>query len=230
MNAKGLKTVLTAHVRWLGNYKEGKRADLRGMDLRGMGLRYRDLRYADFQGADLRNVNLRGTNLRGTNLRGADLRRTNLRDANLRDADLMYANLRRTNLRDADLRGADLRNTCLLGANLQNVKIDYGTAGVHPAPEGKLRAWKKIDAWIIELIIPEAARRSCATTRKCRAEYAKVISIGGKKKGKFAHRGCVYECGKVVYPDSFDDDRWNECSHGIHFFLSREEAENWDGG
>jgi hypothetical protein len=31
----------------------------------------------------------------------------------------------------------------------------------------------------------------------------------------------------ITYPDSFDDTRWEECSHGIHCFLTREEAINY---
>ena len=34
----------------------------------------------------------------------------------------------------------------------------------------------------------------------------------------------VYEVGKIVSVDNFDDDRWNECAPGIHFFINREEA------
>ena len=39
--------------------------------------------------------------------------------------------------------------------------------------------------------------------------------------------GCelLYKVGKTVYPDGFDEDRWNECSNGIHFFMTRREAE-----
>lgn len=29
--------------------------------------------------------------------------------------------------------------------------------------------------------------------------------------------------GKVVVPSGFDENRWNECSQGIHFFLTFEE-------
>ena len=36
--------------------------------------------------------------------------------------------------------------------------------------------------------------------------------------------GCVYTLGEVVYADSWDDNRWNECTHGIHFFIDRESA------
>jgi hypothetical protein len=28
--------------------------------------------------------------------------------------------------------------------------------------------------------------------------------------------------------DAFDENRWNECSHGIHFFITRKEAEDYD--
>ena len=34
----------------------------------------------------------------------------------------------------------------------------------------------------------------------------------------------VYKVGEYVYPDSFDEYRWNECSHGIHFFMNKEDA------
>lgn len=37
----------------------------------------------------------------------------------------------------------------------------------------------------------------------------------------------VYTVGEMCYPDSWDDNRWNECSHGIHFFVNRQEAVDW---
>ena len=30
--------------------------------------------------------------------------------------------------------------------------------------------------------------------------------------------------GEIVKVDNFDKDRWNECSPGIHFFMTRDEA------
>ena len=91
---------------------------------------------------------------------------------------------------------------------------------------------KKVDEKIIELLIPKKAKRSCATTRKHRCEYAKVVSIDGKKtKGLYvvntSRVETRYEVGKIVKPDSYNEDRWNECSNGIHFFLTKKEAENW---
>ena len=86
---------------------------------------------------------------------------------------------------------------------------------------------------IVELRIPKDAKRSSATTRKCRASKAEVLSIttiDGKKHYKKAvagyHCTCsfVYEVGKTVVPDSFEENRWIECAPGIHHFISREEA------
>lgn len=34
----------------------------------------------------------------------------------------------------------------------------------------------------------------------------------------------MYEVGKTVSVDDFDENRWHECSTGIHFFITREEA------
>lgn len=34
----------------------------------------------------------------------------------------------------------------------------------------------------------------------------------------------IYRVGEVVEVPDFDEDRWNECAAGIHFFITREEA------
>ena len=34
----------------------------------------------------------------------------------------------------------------------------------------------------------------------------------------------VYRIGETVEVPNFDDDRWNECAPGIHFFITRQEA------
>ena len=70
---------------------------------------------------------------------------------------------------------------------------------------------------------------------KCRANKVKVLRIETLKgdvvecKGIscFYKKCCVYETKKMVYADSFDPDPENECSHGIHFFMRREDAVNY---
>jgi hypothetical protein len=57
------------------------------------------------------------------------------------------------------------------------------------------------------------------------------VSITNIKSGKsidkiyndeYAHT--EYVVGQMVYPDSWDNDRFNECSHGIHFFIDKQDA------
>ena len=71
-----------------------------------------------------------------------------------------------------------------------------------------------------------------STSLKCRCSSAKVLAIenldGSKSKVKqiFSDHdnSFFYIVGKVVSVDNFDDQRFNECSAGIHFFISREMA------
>ena len=189
-------------------------------------------------GADLSYADLSDANLRYANLCDANLCDANLCDANLRGADLSYANLRGAtlsgaNLRFADLRGANLSDANLRDANLRGA-INIPFIALSCPSEGSFIGWKKIYEYIIKLEIPEDAKRCSATTNKCRCDRAKVLSITSIKSGEEIkelcndrYSACVYKVGEMVYPDSFDDDRWNECSNGIHFFINRQEAINY---
>jgi hypothetical protein len=169
---------------------------------------------------------LRGADLRGANLYGADLSDADLRGADLRGADLRGANLYGADLRGANLYGADLSDADLRGA--KNIPA-YVIAVTSITPEGDLIGYKKAGGSVVTLKIPAKAKRSNATGRKCRAEYAKVLAISTGKKCVRSTHGGVYRVGRVVRPDKWDKDRWNECSHGIHFFLTRYEAKQWYG-
>ena len=150
--------------------------------------------------------------------------RTNLGDANLGGAYLI----------DANLIGADLRGANLRGANLGDVKDadkmqDILISHTSICPEGTVIGWKKCNGdVIVKLEIPAEAKRSNATGRKCRAEYAKVLEVIGADVGISRHDGKTeYRKGGIVKPDAWDDNRWDECSNGIHFFITRLEAENY---
>ena len=204
MKSEKLKKILDRHLKWLERKEGGERANLIGADLRG----------ANLIGADLRGANLIGTDLRGADLIGADLRGTNLGGANLRDA-----NLRGANLRDANLGGVKDAD------KMQDILISHTSI----CPEGTVIGWKKCNGdVIVKLEIPAEAKRSNATGRKCRAEYAKVLEVIGADVGISRHDGKTeYRKGGIVKPDAWDDNRWDECSNGIHFFITRLEAENY---
>lgn len=162
--------------------------------------------------ADLRGADLRGADLRGAILYGADLRGADLYKANLYGANLYGANLHKANLHKANLYGANL-----LGANLP----DYGAAPIGYEVYG----FKKlVDGSICVLKIPAEAKRTYSLVgRKARAEFAHVVEGSGCQGKNYS--GVFYETGTTVYPDKYCDDIRVECSHGIHFFLTREEAE-----
>ena len=194
-----------------------------------------DLSGADLYGADLSGANLSRANLYGADLYGANLSRANLSGADLSGANLSRANLSRANLSGANLSGADLSGANLSGANLSRADL-YGAKNAELAiaktrilPDGDLIGWKKCQGGIIvKLRIPEAAKRSHAFGRKCRAEYADVIEIIGEGKAISSHDSKTeYVVGQRVTPDVFDENWQQECAGGIHFFITRLEAENY---
>ena len=92
--------------------------------------------------------------------------------------------------------------------------------------DGDLVVYKKLSGGTISTLkIPANAKRVGGLTgRKCRAEYAVVLD----GEGISAHDSkTVYKVSEVVKPDSFDPNPLIECAPGIHFFISREEAENY---
>ena len=235
-----LKAIIYKHAKWVIGEDGGERAylcdadlcdaDLCGANLCDANLRNANLCDADLCGADLCGANLRNANLRGANLCGADLCGANLRNANLRDADLCDADLC-----GADLCGANLRNANLRGAkNVDEVKWNMHTI-FYPlqCPEtGSFIGYKKASSYIVELEICADAKRSSATSRKCRCSKAKVLSIthlDGSDSGLTEVRSdyskeFVYCVGEIAEAPDFDENRWNECTAGIHFFITRGEA------
>ena len=218
-------------------------ADLHRAVLSGADLRGADLRDADLSEADLRDADLRGADLHKADLRNANLRNANLSGAYLLNADLRGADFRGANLRNADLSEADLCGANLCGANLNRANLS-GAKNVPYIPmvcpeEGDFTGWKKAEGnknkVIVKLHIPSDAKRSSATTRKCRCSKAEVIAIynldGTEAEETTCHsdydNSFIYEVGKTVEVTDFSEDRWKECAKGIHFFINKQEAINY---
>jgi hypothetical protein len=202
-----------------------------GANLGGAYLRGADLYGADLGGAYLRGADLYGANLYGADLRGADLCGADLGGANLGGADLGGADLYGADLRGADLRGADLRGADLRGA--KNADLAIAATRILP-DEGPIIGWKKCaENRVVKLRIPAKAKRSHASGRKCRASSAKVLAIynpDGTEATEATSRHdntFTYLVGETVTPTApFDDNPWNECAPGIHFYITRLEAEH----
>ena len=183
-------------------------------------------------GANLGGANLGGADLSRAYLGGADLSRANLNGANLNGADLYGADLRVADLRGADLYGADLRGAGFYRADLTGADFDeLFLEQQHICPsEGSFIGWKKLKGGkIARLIIPsDAYRMNAIGSRKCRASKVFVDKIFDALEGYDIHTGILlYKVGCEVVPDEFNNDVFIECSHGIHFFLTRKEAEEY---
>ena len=200
-----LKAIIYKHAKWVIGEDGGERADLRDANLSGADMRSADLSSADLSGADLCCADLSGADLRCANLSGANLRGANLSGANLSGAE-----------------------------NIDKTAWDAYTA-FYPlqCPEtGSFIGYKKAADKIVMLEICADAKRSSATSRKCRCSKAKVLSItnlDGSDSGLTEitsdfNKEFVYRVGEIAEAPDFDENRWNECTAGIHFFITRGEA------
>ena len=206
MTLDELVTILEPHAKWLRGDPNGKRA------------------------------NLVGANLLSANLLSANLRSANLSGANLVGADLSGANLRSANLLSADLRKPDGTEPALFSRFL-----------IVPSA-GQFTAWKTVcrtngDRAIFMVRVPPRARRiSSIVGRKCRVEYARVLSAetldGTPIEGEtfYSYRGPTesehieYHVGDVIRCHEWNDDIRIECAPGIHCFITRDEAAEYNFG
>src|SRR5574344_791217 len=179
-----------------------------------------DASFLDFSDVNFYKIDFHGANFRCANFHGV----------NFTDADFHGANFHGANFCDANFIGANNINEVISFANIAN------TALCMQCPEeGSFIGFKKAAGGIVKLRVTESAKRSSATTHKCRCSEAEVLEIqnmDGTKSERTAvsskyDRNFIYSVGEIVSVPDFDDDRWNECTRGIHFFLSRQEAVNY---
>jgi hypothetical protein len=145
------------------------------------------------------------------------------------------ANLEGANLEGAYLKGANLKGANLYGAYLEGAKFQEDEKikvyqRITHIPEGDIIGWKKVKGRLVKLLIPAVASRCHALgSRKCRAAYAHVLEIsdGTEILNTEYEPHTLYKVGEIVRPDSYDPDILVECSHGINFFISKIEAEEY---
>jgi hypothetical protein len=143
-------------------------------------------------------------------------------------------------LRGADLRGVDLRmaNLCgvdLCGANLCGAKLpDFQLC----PPRKKFLGWKKVQGGVILKLRITGKRTSSLVGRKCRCSEAVVLAAydsdgnnleDGRIFKSVHDENFTYKVGQTVRESKYDDDIRVECTTGIHFFMTRKEAEEYNG-
>ena len=233
----------------------GTPRDLRCLNLNGREIREGDFFHADLRGTDFRHAEVRSADFRYANLEMADFCLANARSAFFTDAnaahvafseafcdsaDFQRANLRgaycaRANFRGADFEGSDCRgvefegaNVCdadFTNANLEGQEAFVGSLSILPA--GGIIGWKKCCGnVIVQLFIPAHVARTNATGRECRAERAMVLEVHGAPEGpSFYDPSFIYRRGETVVCHAWNDNPWKMCAGGIHFYITRAEAE-----
>lgn len=225
-------------------------ANLKGADFSGC-----ILRSTDFTGANLVKAKFCNAFMRWATLRGANAKEANFFEADLFHATMTGADLRGALLRHSLLRMADLRKI-ILDEDDAIVRKNWGYTDLNCATiddrdlskivpdyclQGRIIGYKKVKGigegadgtqLIAKLEIPADARRVNSTSRQCRCDKAKVLSITYLDGKPFAPGEAVgwffptitYRVGEMATEPRLSEDKRNTQTKGIHFFLTRKEA------
>ena len=227
-----LEEILERHLHWLNRDCENwesmqanlRNADLRNADLRNANMRGADMRGADMSCADMSDANMRGANMRGANMSCANMRGANMRDANMRGANMCGVNMCGANMSDANMRGANMSYADISYANMCGAdRLRKGIKLSEP-----IIGWKKCkNDVLVKLEIPRGAIVFSINNSKCRTDKAKVLEIIGNDRAYSKYKFFSYYVGDVIEIFDFNCEYNFECAEGIHFFRTKEEAENY---
>lgn len=203
---------------------------LHGMDLTGWDLSNIDFTLSSFQDTVLNGVNFKDSNVENALFDGCPMRGANFQNANMQTASFRYCDMTESNIRGANLYGAVLEY-----ANLDGIVSDENTEWfrLHCPETGAFLAYKKcVNDRMVQLLVPSDAKRTSATLPSCRCNKAKVLTIKSfdfeenfDEAWSLVDENFVYRKGEWVEVKNFNEDRWQDSTTGIHFWLTREEAE-----
>ena len=131
----------------------------------------------------------------------------------------------RADLSGADLPRADLSRADLSGVDLSNKEFRLGKVLDEP-----LTGYKKTkEGVIITAEIPKGAIVFCINGSKCRTNRAKITDMAGKELMHSSYDDRFeYRLGQEIEIENFNLMYNVECASGFHFFLTRNEAEEYD--
>jgi len=209
-----------------------KEIEISDMDLSGWDLSDIDFTYSVFHRISFDGANMERSSVLNALFDECSLRKTNFRNANLQSAALRYADME-----GAFIEGANLYGAILEYAKLRNIISDEKTKcfRLHCPEKGPFLGYKKcLNNRLVQLLIPADARRTSATLPTCRCDKAKVLTIKSfdfKEKydeaWSLVDENFVYRAGEWVEVKNFNENRWMDSTRGIHFWMTREEAENY---
>ena len=178
----------------------------------------------------------------GNDMRLAGYFNSQLKSVHIKRCIMFDNQFTETSFEDVLIYNSNLDNSNVEESNFDNIRLIENSGTLLNCPEeGSFIGFKGLcgedgrSLLICKLEIPMDAKRSSAFSRKCRCSKAKVLEILAmdneynftipvEKAFSLYISGFKYKVGEMVYPDNFDVDRWNECSNGIHFFMTKQEA------
>ncbi|MGN1166198.1 MAG: pentapeptide repeat-containing protein [Lachnospiraceae bacterium] len=202
------------------------------MDLSGEDFSNADFTLSSFQNTVLNNVSFENSSVENALFDGCPLRNVNFKNAIMRTASFRYCDMRECNIEDANLFGAVLEH-----ANLEGIVSNEGTQWFRlRCPEtGAFLAYKKcVNDRMVQLLVPADAKRTSATLPSCRCNKAKVLTIKSfdykenfEEAWSLVDENFVYKKGEWVEVKDFNEDRWMDSTTGIHFWMTRKEAQDY---
>ena len=212
----------------------GQMCIARDIELCDMNLRGFDFSYMDFTLGVFKNVCFDEANFSHSSIENALFE-----NCTFRGVDFRYANMRTCAMRYNDLTGANIEGADLFAAVLEHAKLDgiiYNEETkwfkLHCPETGPFLGYKKcFNNRLVQLLIPADAKRTSATMNSCRCSKAKVLTIKSfdykeefDEAWSLVDENFVYRKGEWVEVLDFNEDRWQDSTTGIHFWMTREEA------
>lgn len=215
--------------RTVGEQLNLKESLIKDMDLSGW-----DLHNINFNKSDFCNVILDGANMTYVKAENAFFGGCSLRKVNFTGACLRSADLRGCDMSGADISGADMFASALERADMTELKTDEHTRFFHLfcPKEGPFIGWKVcFGRRIVQLLVPEDARRISGTTNEVKCDKAKVLTIKSvdyrenyREAHSYVDENFIYRTGEMIYAENYNPDRFVDSGGGIHIWLTREEA------
>lgn len=157
--------------------------------------------------------------------------RCNFDLANLKNSYIKLSNLYNNNFYGSFLKDAEIKNSRLNGSNLIETRFDEVQINLKEYRKGKVLTediigYKQcLNHVIVTLKIPRGAIVFSVNGQKCRTNKAEVIAIDGANRAYSRYNRMSYYVGDKFNIYNFNCEYNQECSEGIHFFMTREEAE-----
>lgn len=217
------------------------KSSLQDSDLTESAFKFCDLSYAKMGMCSMYKIVAKVSDFNHCELDKSDMSFGIFAGCSLVDSSIRNCNLSHTGFFDCSINLCDFGHSDMSGCKFQSCDIvnicvsdvvNFPHIPMTCPEKGSFTAWKKAGDYIVKLQIPEDARRSSATGRKCRCDKALVVAIEDiystqsdvKEVTSDYDKKFVYRVGETVTEPAFYDNRFRECASGIHFFMTRQEA------